>query len=58
MFLTMSVNEYLSFFFYPRFIASGLIDETIMRIISILIGEGTPLFGTLVKDVKLRHIAT
>jgi hypothetical protein len=30
---------------------------TITRV-SVLIGEGIPLFGSLPKDVRLRHVAT
>ena len=41
-----------------RFLRAGLIQRLIMTRVPVLIGEGIPLFGSLPKDVHLRHIAT
>lgn len=40
------------------FLRAGLIDEMIITRIPILIGQGLPLFGRLVKDIHLEHIET
>ena len=40
------------------FLHAGLIDEVIISRIPILIGQGIPLFGQVVGDVRLRHEAT
>lgn len=40
------------------FLATGLIQQIIITRIPILIGNGIPLFGPLIKDIKLRHIET
>jgi dihydrofolate reductase len=39
-----------------RFLREGLIDEMTITTISILLGEGLPLFGKLEKDVKLELV--
>ena len=36
------------------FLEAGLIDELIITIIPVLIGNGIPLFGSLKQDIKLR----
>jgi dihydrofolate reductase len=41
-----------------RFLRAGLIDRLIVTRVPVLIGEGIPLFGTLPRDVRLRHVAT
>lgn len=41
-----------------RFLAAGLVDDLIITTIPILIGEGTPLFGTLPGDVQLKCAKT
>jgi dihydrofolate reductase len=41
-----------------RFLRAGLIDRLIITRVPVLIGEGIPLFGSLPRDVRLRHIAT
>jgi|ERR1051326_2050669 dihydrofolate reductase len=41
-----------------RFLAAGLIDRLVITRVPILIGEGIPLFGSLPRDILLRHIAT
>ena len=41
-----------------RFLRAGLIDRLIITRVPVLIGEGIPLFGSLPKDVPLRHVAT
>jgi dihydrofolate reductase len=40
------------------FLRAGLIDRLYITRVPVLIGEGIPLFGTLLHDVQLRHIAT
>ena len=40
------------------FLAAGLIQQIIITRIPILIGNGIPLFGPLITDIKLRHIET
>jgi dihydrofolate reductase len=36
---------------------AGLIQRLIIARVPVLIGEGIPLFGTLLRNVKLRHVA-
>jgi dihydrofolate reductase len=41
-----------------RFLRAGLIQRLIITRVPVLIGDGIPLFGTLPRDVRLRHIVT
>lgn len=41
-----------------RFLRAGLIQRMIITRVPVLIGDGTPLFGSLPHDVKLRHVET
>jgi dihydrofolate reductase len=41
-----------------RFLRAGLIQRLIITRVPVLIGEGIPLFGTLPRDIRLRHVAT
>jgi dihydrofolate reductase len=41
-----------------RFLRAGLVQRLTITRVPVLIGEGIPLFGTLPRDVRLRHIAT
>ncbi|MGB2626971.1 MAG: dihydrofolate reductase family protein [Candidatus Acidiferrum sp.] len=41
-----------------RFLRAGLIERLIITRVPVLIGEGIPLFGSLPRDVKLRHVRT
>ena len=40
------------------FLRAGLIQRLIVTRVPVLIGEGIPLFGSLPRDVRLRHVAT
>jgi len=40
------------------FLSAGLIHGLVITRVPILIGSGTPLFGALPRDVKLRHVRT
>jgi dihydrofolate reductase len=40
------------------FLRAGLVDRLVITRVPVLIGDGIPLFGTLPRDVHLRHIAT
>lgn len=41
-----------------RFLRAGLIQRLIITRVPVLIGDGIPLFGSLLRDVRLEHIAT
>jgi dihydrofolate reductase len=41
-----------------RFLRAGLVQRLIITRVPVLIGDGIPLFGTLTRDVQLRHVAT
>ena len=41
-----------------RFLRAGLIQRLIITRVPVLIGDGIPLFGTLPRDLRLRHVAT
>lgn len=41
-----------------RFLRAGLIQRLIITRVPVLIGDGIPLFGTLPRDIQLRHVAT
>jgi len=41
-----------------EFLRAGLIQRLIITRVPVLIGEGVPLFGTLPRDILLRHVAT
>lgn len=41
-----------------RFLRAGLIQRLIITRVPVLIGEGIPLFGSLGRDIQLRHVAT
>ena len=41
-----------------NFLRAGLIQRLIITRVPVLIGDGIPLFGSLLKDVRLRHVAT
>jgi dihydrofolate reductase len=41
-----------------RFLRAGLIQRLIVTRVPVLIGDGIPLFGTLPRDIRLRHVAT
>jgi len=41
-----------------RFLRAGLIQRLIITRVPVLIGQGTPLFGSLPHDIRLRHVAT
>lgn len=41
-----------------RFLAANCIDRLIVTRVPILIGAGIPLFGSLPRDILLRHVAT
>ena len=41
-----------------RFLSAGLIQRLIITRVPVLIGEGIPLFGTIPRDIRLRHVAT
>jgi len=41
-----------------RFLRAGLIQRLIITRVPVLIGEGVSLFGSLARDIRLRHVAT
>jgi len=41
-----------------RFLRAGVIQRLIITRVPVLIGDGIPLFGTLPRDLRLRHVAT
>jgi dihydrofolate reductase len=41
-----------------RFLRAGLVNRLIITRVPVLIGEGIPLFGSLPRDVQLKHVAT
>jgi dihydrofolate reductase len=41
-----------------RFLRAGLVERLIVTRVPVLIGEGIPLFGSLPRDVRLRHVMT
>ncbi|HEY3972363.1 MAG TPA: dihydrofolate reductase family protein [Candidatus Sulfotelmatobacter sp.] len=41
-----------------QFLRAGFIHRLIITRVPVLIGQGIPLFGTLLHDVRLRHIRT
>jgi dihydrofolate reductase len=40
------------------FLRAGLVQRLTITRVPVLIGEGIPLFGTLPRDLRLRHVAT
>ena len=40
------------------FLRAGLVQRLVITRVPVLIGEGIPLFGSVPRDVRLRHIAT
>jgi len=41
-----------------RFLSAGLVQRLVITRVPVLIGDGIPLFGSLPRDVRLRHVAT
>lgn len=41
-----------------RFLRAGLIQRLIITRVPVLIGEGIPLFGSLLRDIRLKHVST
>jgi dihydrofolate reductase len=41
-----------------RFVAAGCIDRLVITRVPVLIGAGIPLFGSVPRDIHLRHVAT
>lgn len=41
-----------------RFLRAGLVQRLVVTRVPILIGEGIPLFGSVPRDVRLRHVTT
>ncbi len=40
------------------FLRAGLVQRLVITRVPVLIGEGIPLFGSLPRDVRLRHLET
>jgi len=40
------------------FLRAGAIQRLIITRVPVLIGEGVPLFGSVPRDIRLRHVAT
>src|SRR5271170_4907789 len=40
------------------FLRAGMVQRLIITRVPVLIGEGIPLFGSLLRDVRLHHVAT
>ena len=40
------------------FLRAGLVNRLVITRVPVLIGSGVPLFGAVLKDVPLRHVAT
>jgi dihydrofolate reductase len=41
-----------------RFLRAGLVQRLVITRVPVLIGEGIPLFGSVPRDIPLRHVAT
>jgi dihydrofolate reductase len=41
-----------------NFLRAGLVQRLTITRVPVLIGEGMPLFGSLPRDMRLRHVAT
>ena len=41
-----------------RFLAAGLIDEITLSVIPTLLGDGIPLFGSMIGEQRLLHVGT
>jgi dihydrofolate reductase len=41
-----------------RFLRAGLVQRITITRVPVLIGDGIPLFGTLPRDIRLRHLGT
>jgi len=41
-----------------QFLRAGRIQRLVVTRVPVLIGEGTPLFGAVPSDIRLRHVAT
>jgi dihydrofolate reductase len=41
-----------------RFLRAGLIQRLIITRVPVLIGQGIPLFGSLPRDIRLKHVTT
>ena len=40
------------------FLRAGLVDRFVITRVPVLVGQGIPLFGSLLRDVRLRHLRT
>jgi dihydrofolate reductase len=41
-----------------QFLSAGLVDRLVVTRVPVLIGEGIPLFGPLLEDIRLNHVET